>query len=282
MNYFELHLGDYAEATAHLSILEDGAYLRLMRKYYSTKQPLPGDKRAIYRLIGARSKDEREAVDTVLDEFFDLQADGLYHQARCDAEIVRFQEKQEKARKSADSRWSKNRADAMRPHTKTDANASVDNHANASESHNGRNAHQSPTTNHQSPNLKPNTGESSTTVPSAGSVTDGLTPGFIAGELRGQGVTVTSANPIVHAWIADGFTMAKILTAVQMARQYKPIPMPIPCKYLDTILRNPTNAAPISARDQSRADTVRKLTGGLASEKKGAFDAIDGKSTRVD
>lgn len=93
MNYFELHIGDLAEATAHLSMLEDGAYGRLLRKYYASERPLPADVKQIQRLVGARSKEEREAVDTVLAEFFVLQDDG-WHQSRCDAEIAAFQAKQ--------------------------------------------------------------------------------------------------------------------------------------------------------------------------------------------
>lgn len=106
MNYFELHIGDFTEATAHLSLLEDGAYSRLLRKYYATEHPLPSDLKAVQRLIGARSKEEREAVETVLAEFFELQDDG-WHQSRCDAEIAAFQEKQvgkEGAKESAKER----------------------------------------------------------------------------------------------------------------------------------------------------------------------------------
>ena len=93
MNYFELHIGDLTEATAHLSMLEDGAYGRLLRKYYATEKPLPADIRQVQRLVGARSKEEREAVEAVLQEFFELQDDG-WHQQRCDAEIAAFHEKQ--------------------------------------------------------------------------------------------------------------------------------------------------------------------------------------------
>lgn len=93
MNYFELHIGDLTEATAHLSLLEDGVYGRLLRKYYATEKPLPAEVKQIQRLVGARTKEERDAVDTVLAEFFELQDDG-WHQSRCDAEIAAFHEKQ--------------------------------------------------------------------------------------------------------------------------------------------------------------------------------------------
>lgn len=93
MNYFELHIGDLTEATAHLSMLEDGAYGRLLRKYYATERPLPADVKQVQRLVGARSEEERQAVETVLHEFFELQDDG-WHQSRCDAEIASFHERQ--------------------------------------------------------------------------------------------------------------------------------------------------------------------------------------------
>jgi len=140
MNYYEHHLGDYAEATAHLSFVEDAAYSRLIRKYYANEGPLPADLRAVQRLIGARSEDEREAVEIVLGEFFTLEDDG-YHNARCDQEIARFREKQAKARKSANARWKKGQE-----HSGGNANAEPtqsEGNADASASHNDHNANAS-------------------------------------------------------------------------------------------------------------------------------------------
>ena len=141
MNYYEHHLGDYAEATAHLSFVEDAAYSRMIRKYYATEKPLPSEKNSVQRLIGARTKDEKEAVSAVLDEFFVLRDDG-WHNTRCDEEIARFQDKQEKAKRSAEARWNK-----QKPHSEGNANASPD----AMRTHSEGNAHQTPDTRHQSP-----------------------------------------------------------------------------------------------------------------------------------
>ena len=91
MNYFELHVGDYDAATAHLSMLEDAAYGRMLRVYYRTEAPLPREVKQVCRLVRAQSKPERDAVEQVLQEFFELADDG-WHQARADAEIARFQE----------------------------------------------------------------------------------------------------------------------------------------------------------------------------------------------
>jgi uncharacterized protein YdaU (DUF1376 family) len=93
MNYYEHHLGDYAEATAHLTFVEDAAYSRLLRKYYSTEAPIPSDLQAAQRLVAARTKEEREAVQVVLEEFFDLREDG-WHNKRADEVIAAYLEKQ--------------------------------------------------------------------------------------------------------------------------------------------------------------------------------------------
>lgn len=91
MNFFEFHCGDYAEATGHLTFIEDAAYMRLLRKCYASERPIPADIAAAQRLVGARTDDERAAVETVLREFFELRDDG-WHQARVDSEIARFKE----------------------------------------------------------------------------------------------------------------------------------------------------------------------------------------------
>ncbi len=91
MHYYEHHLGDYAEATAHLSLMEHGIYSQLIRKYYAKERPLSADPGVVQRLVGARTKKEREAVNTILKEFFTLEEDG-WHNARCDKEIKLYQE----------------------------------------------------------------------------------------------------------------------------------------------------------------------------------------------
>lgn len=89
VNYYEHHIGDYAEATAHLTFVEDAAYSRLIRKYYAIEKPLPPDMVATQRLVGARTKEEKDAVTAVLQEFFVLESDG-WHNRRCDEELGEF------------------------------------------------------------------------------------------------------------------------------------------------------------------------------------------------
>lgn len=207
MNYYEHHIGDYAEATAHLSFVEDAAYSRLIRKYYAQEKALPADLKAMQRLVGARSKEEREAVETVLAEFFELREDG-YHNTRCDEEISRYQDKQAKAKASADARWNKQRLQSD-----GNANASPD----AMRTHSEGNAHQTPDTRHQTPDLKPGVttrGDTSTVV------------GHICVGLRRSGVQVSPHQLQVQelAKQVDAGTLAveTILAAGEEARSSKP------------------------------------------------------------
>lgn len=153
MNFYEHHLGDYAEATAHLTFVEDAAYSRLIRKYYSKELPIPADLKAAQRLVGARSREEIEAVQAVLKEFFTLQADG-WHNERCDQELERYLDKRSKAKSSAEARWSAVRphsvgsATAMRTHSEGNANGML----RTSGAHDERNAPQSPVS---SPHINP-------------------------------------------------------------------------------------------------------------------------------
>lgn len=97
MNYYPHHIGDYAKDTAHLTILEDGAYRRLLDLYYSSERPLPLNKEGLYRLVRARTKEEKKAVDTVLAEFFSEEI-SCWRNKRADQEILKANEEGEEAR----------------------------------------------------------------------------------------------------------------------------------------------------------------------------------------
>lgn len=118
MNYYEHHLGDYMRDTAHLSLLEDGAYRRLLDAYYVREKPLPLDLRECCKLARASSKAERDAVAYVLREFFTLGDDG-YRQGRADKEIGRFRAKSEKARASINARWGRTKNEAAAKYERT-------------------------------------------------------------------------------------------------------------------------------------------------------------------
>jgi len=65
VNFYKHFLGDYARATGHLSMLEHGAYRLMLDHFYGAGRPLPGDKKALYRLLRAETETERRAVDAV-------------------------------------------------------------------------------------------------------------------------------------------------------------------------------------------------------------------------
>ena len=128
MNYYPFHIGDYLSATRHLSWEEDAAYRRLLDTYYTNEKALPTDLKAVCRLVLATTESQREAVQTVLQEFFTL-TDAGWVNARADAEIAAMREKQQKQRDKANKRWHKpeqepGNAPAMPRHEATDATAS--------------------------------------------------------------------------------------------------------------------------------------------------------------
>jgi uncharacterized protein YdaU (DUF1376 family) len=97
VNYYERHLGDYARDTAHLTMLEHGAYGLLLDRYYATEHGIPADQ--AHRIARARTRDERSAVDAVLTEFFTL-CDGIWTHGRVRREIEKAQTKIKAAREN--------------------------------------------------------------------------------------------------------------------------------------------------------------------------------------
>jgi len=110
LNYYPFHLGDYAAHTAHLEPMEDLAYRRMLDLYYRTEAALPHID-SLCRLI--RMKDHHVEVSNVLAEFFHWDSDGWTH-ARCDAEIAKMQDKQAKAKASAQASVKSREANAQR------------------------------------------------------------------------------------------------------------------------------------------------------------------------
>lgn len=117
MNYYPHHIGDYSRDTAHLSMLEDAAYRRMLDLYYASERALPMNRQGLYRLVRAKSKAEQNAVDVILGEFFQ-ETDHGWRNARADLEISRAQEKSQSARESAGKRWqAEGNANALRTHS---------------------------------------------------------------------------------------------------------------------------------------------------------------------
>ncbi len=125
MYYYQHNIGDYRKDTSHLSMLEHGAYRQLLDTYYMTEQPLTLDHANLMRTHCARNADEMQAIENVLKDFFEKTGEGYIHK-RCDLEIEGFHSKSDKARKSANDRWTRikeqRHANALRTHSEGNAN----------------------------------------------------------------------------------------------------------------------------------------------------------------
>lgn len=142
MHYFTFHPKDYMSKTNFLELMEDLAYRRMLDYQYLNELPLPNDIDEIAMLIGMRT--HSDSIATVLRYFFDLTDDG-YVNDRAEKEIAKYQEKSDKARKSANARWKKKG-------TKTNKDkGSSDSDANAMRTHSEGNANQELITTNQEP-----------------------------------------------------------------------------------------------------------------------------------
>lgn len=141
MNYYSHNIGDYAQATMHLSLIEDAIYSRLLRRYYAEETPLVNDMAQLCRWVGARSEEEKAAVDVVMNEFFTLEGDA-WRNKRADKEIEAYQAKSAKASESASKRW-QDKEPAKKEPPQSERNAT------AMPTHCEGNANQEPITNNQ-------------------------------------------------------------------------------------------------------------------------------------
>jgi len=100
VNHYPHHIGDFNNATRHLTVVERAFYRELIELYYTTEKPLPADDfEWIARRCLAKSDDEKATLKAVLGEFFKLE-DGAYRHTRCDAELHIYKDKIEKAQRA--------------------------------------------------------------------------------------------------------------------------------------------------------------------------------------
>jgi uncharacterized protein YdaU (DUF1376 family) len=97
--WYAFYAGDYRRDTAHLSLLQDGAYRRLLDYCYSTGKPIPTHVEQVFRICSAFVPEEQAAVRFILDEFFTLRDDG-WHNPRVDRELAKVHEIREKRSKA--------------------------------------------------------------------------------------------------------------------------------------------------------------------------------------
>lgn len=258
MNYYEHHLGDYAKDTAHLTMLEDGAYRRLLDRYYGTEQGIPADQ--AHRIARARTREEKAAVDAVLEEFFTLD-DGVWKNSRAEEEIAKFAAKKPKAEEKRESdkerqRRARERRKAlfeelsdlgvhMAWNATTEELHAALNHAKLQPGHGSvtppvtrdNTATQSPAPSHQSTDTQVVGNQPLVGDTDAGNATRA---GSLCKQLRIMGI---DAAPHLPAWpdLLDRFTDEQIIAVAQIAKERKPNER-IHLHYLVPILNEPPKA----------------------------------------
>lgn len=90
MNYYPHHIGDFNNATRHLTRLERSIYRDLIELYYDSEGPLTLDVVYICKKILANSVEEITTVEQVLNEYFEETEDG-YINNRCQKVIDEYQ-----------------------------------------------------------------------------------------------------------------------------------------------------------------------------------------------
>ena len=88
--WYARNTGKFRRKTAHLSLVQMGAYDRLLDWYYDNRKPLPQEWVQLHRICGAICATEQDAVASVVQEFFILLDDG-WHNKTADEEIAKAQ-----------------------------------------------------------------------------------------------------------------------------------------------------------------------------------------------
>lgn len=210
MNFYKRHIGDYIKKAGHLTLLEHGIYARLMDVYYTREEGIPEDKAA--RLIGARSKDELQALSNVLDEFFTL-VNGAWTQNRCEEEIGIASAKADKNRE--------NGAKGGRPRTKPTEQKpnenpngfDVGNHVGSE-----NNLSQTPDSRLQTKSL----GDRASSQAESGAVVEPTEAVQLSIAMNAAGIRTQPADPRLIALAAQGVQPATVAAACDTARQSKP------------------------------------------------------------
>jgi uncharacterized protein YdaU (DUF1376 family) len=77
--YYPWYPGDYLRDTPDLSMLEDGAYRRLLDHYFVSDGNMPADRTRLYRICRAFTQDEQKAVILIVERFFKEENGRIYN-----------------------------------------------------------------------------------------------------------------------------------------------------------------------------------------------------------
>jgi uncharacterized protein YdaU (DUF1376 family) len=199
VNFYKHYIGDFQRDTGHLSLTERGAYLALIHHYYATETPLPKSQDALFRIAGAVTKVERDAVKNVL-SFFEPMESGLVH-SRIEAELQKAGEISSTNRNIALAREANRRAKKEAQNVpNTEHEQSTIRAQNVQRTEHEQSTNQTPDTKHQKEKILDT---------HSNLTTDGeLTPGSVCVALRSLGIAlVNPSHPDLLAALADGATL---------------------------------------------------------------------------
>ena len=89
MNYYPHNIGDFNNATRHLTRVERALYRDAIELYYDTESVLTKDFEKLSRRLLVVTDEEKIALKVILDEFFTEKDEGYFHD-RCDLEITKY------------------------------------------------------------------------------------------------------------------------------------------------------------------------------------------------
>jgi uncharacterized protein YdaU (DUF1376 family) len=194
MNFVKLYIGDYQRDTGHLSIAEHGAYMLMLQHYYATERPLPVGK-SLHRLLRAETRTEREAIDSVVRQFWSERDGGLVN-GRADEEIGKA-DHQRTVNREVGKRGGRPRK--TEPDTETETESDTE---SAAEPEPNRNPNQTPDTRQIKNKPSPPDGVASAR-PTNGQDRQAELWANALGMLRGQGASETSARSFVGLQLRD-------------------------------------------------------------------------------
>lgn len=277
MNHYPHHIGDFNSATRHLTFVERALYRELLDVYYDSERPLIADATKLERRVIATTEEQRQALQTVLEEFFELREDG-WHNERCDREIDAYKKKQEQqsraGRASADKRTKKRgpAAGCWNAATTRHSDSAAAGLTSVERPLNARTTNQNQNQNHIKETSSPKIGGDATVV-----VDDPATVPKSAGDWsmlfgREFGVEVDPLDardrkkfwPIATAWVAAGVTLGQMRAAVQRARDEATEGIAYLPAYVDRVLAS-MSAPPAESRAESAARARMQQAAPLAA-----------------
>lgn len=89
MHFYPHNIADFNNATRHLTRVERSVYRDAIEHYYDTESVLTKDFKSLSKRLLCFTEEEKEALKTVLSEFF-TETDEGYFNERCNAEILKY------------------------------------------------------------------------------------------------------------------------------------------------------------------------------------------------